>query len=110
MAFSRSGVRIPSPPLTQNPRRETPLGGGFSILENLKPGKTRRFTHGNSLSRGLLFRHFFGLLVAHFADFFLVLLEQGLHLFLALVALVFCHFIAFLGLVEVLIGVAADVA
>src|SRR6516164_4310037 len=55
--------------------------------------------------------HDFGFfLLRHFFDPLLELLEQRLDFLLALVALVLGHFLALLGLVEVLVAVAADVA
>src|SRR4051812_10332602 len=57
-----------------------------------------------------LFRDFLRLLVGHVVDPVLVLFQQRLHVFLALVALVFGHFTALFGGVEVLVAVAADVA
>src|SRR5262245_14060336 len=58
----------------------------------------------------LLFQHFFGLLISRLLDLLLIPLEEGLHLLLAFVALVLGHFLAFLGLFEVLVGVAANIA
>src|SRR5207302_1055757 len=83
---------------------------GYSAVRNVAPPVLRmpaRFSrHGRRLNLFSKARF----LVRHLRDLVLVLLEQVLHLLLALVAVVLSHLLGLLGLVEVLVGVAADVA
>src|SRR5260370_41865899 len=57
-----------------------------------------------------LLHHFLGFLVRQVGDLVLIGLEEGLHVLLALVALVLGHFLVFFGFFEVLVGIAANVA
>src|SRR5207253_6460851 len=68
---------------------------------------TRTMDHGPLT---LLFHHFLRLLLRHLRDLVFELLEQALHFLLALVALVLGHLLGLLRLVEMLVGVAADIA
>src|SRR5262249_15439476 len=71
-----------------------------------------RFDQGVNTPRSpsLLLHDLFGLLVRRFRDLPFKVLEQSLHFFLALVALVLGQLSILLGRVEMLVAVAADVA
>src|SRR4051794_2902912 len=63
-----------------------------------------------SFLRRLLLQDLLGFLVGHLGDLVLVPLEERLDFLLAAVALVLGHLLGFLGLVEVLVAVTADIA
>src|SRR5262245_57616797 len=76
------------------------LGPSYLVLRTFRWGA----------SAPLLFHDVVGLLDGHLFDLAFVGLEQVLHLLLALVAFVLGHLLVLLRGVEVLVGVAANVA